>query len=131
MNNNNNNNNELVVNNREQFVENVKQWVTIDNQLKIVNEKTRIMRERKHKLNQEICDYAIQQNIDHKYIEISDGTLKFFKRKEYKPITYTFLEKSLSEIISNKEQVSYIINHIKDKREIITHDDIRRNYKNK
>lgn len=125
----NNNNNEVVVDNRELFIENVKQWVTIDNQLKIVNEKTRLMRERKQKINQEICDYAVQHNIDHKYIEISDGTLKFFKRKEYKPITYTFLEKSLSEIIPNKDHVSFIINHIKDKREIIIHDDIRRNYK--
>ena len=76
----NNNNNEVVVDNRELFIENVKQWVTIDNQLKIVNEKTRLMRERKQKINQEICDYAVHHNIDHKYIEISDGTLKFFKR---------------------------------------------------
>lgn len=125
----NDNNDKLVVSNRQLFIENVKQWVTLDNQLKVVNEKTKLMREHKHKLNQEICNYAIQQNIDHKYIEISDGTLKFYKRKEYKPITYTFLEKSLSEIIPNKEQVSFIINHIKDKREIITHDDIRRNFK--
>jgi hypothetical protein len=124
-----NNNNEMVVHNKDQFIENVKQWVSLDNQLKIVNEKTKLMRERKHILNQEICNYAIRQNINHKYIEISDGTLKFFKRKEYKPITYSFLEKTLSEIIPNKEQVDFILNHIKDKREIAIHDDIRRNYK--
>ena len=89
------------------------------------------MREHKQKLNQEICDFAIQNNIDHKYIEISDGTLKFFKRKEYKPITYTFLEKTLSEIMPNKKELSFVMNYIKDKREIVIHDDIRRNFVNK
>ena len=119
-----NNNNELVVDNKELFVENIKRWVTLDNQLKVVNDKTRRMREHKQKLNQEICDFAIHKKIDHKYIEISDGTLKFFKRKEYKPITYTFLEKTLSEIIHNKDELSFVMNHIKDKREIVIHDDI-------
>lgn len=126
-----NNNNELVVVNKEQFVENIKGWVTLDNQLKVVNEKTRRMREHKQKLNKEICDFAIHNNIHHKYIEISDGTLKFFKRKEYKPITYTFLEKTLSEIMPNKEELSFVMNYIKDKREIVIHDDIRRNFTNK
>ena len=129
--NNNNNNNELVVVNKEQFVENIKGWVTLDNQLKVVNEKTRRMREHKQKLNQEICDFAIHNNIDHKYIEISDGTLKFVKRKEYKPITYTFLEKTLSEIMPNKKELSFVMNYIKDKRDIVIHDDIRRNFVNK
>lgn len=126
----NNSNNELVIDDKTQFIENVKQWVILDNQLKIVNEKTKLMRERKHILNQEICNFAIQKKIDDKHIEISDGTLKFFKRKEYKPITYSFLEKKLYEIIPNREQVDYIINYLKNNREISIHDDIRRNYKN-
>ncbi len=29
----------LVLNNKEEFINNVKQWVNLDNQLKIVNEK--------------------------------------------------------------------------------------------
>jgi len=119
----------LVLNNKEEFINNVKQWVNLDNQLKMVNEKTKTMRERKSLLNSQICLFVNENNINHTQIEITDGVLKFYKRKEYKPITYGFIENSLREIIPNKEHVDSILQYLKDKREIVTHDDIRRNYK--
>ena len=91
----NNSETQLTVDNREDFINNVKQWVNLDNQLKIVNEKTKIMRERKSQLNSNICEFVNANHITHKHIEISDGTLKFYKRKEYKPLTYCFLENTL------------------------------------
>jgi hypothetical protein len=119
---------QLTVDNREDFINNVKQWVNLDNQLKIVNEKTRLMRERKSQLNSNIYEFVNANHITHKHIEISDGTLKFYKRKEYKPLTYCFLENTLHEIIPNKEHVDFILKHLKEKRETVIHDDIRRNY---
>jgi len=124
----NNSETKLVLNNKEEFINNIKQWVNLDSQLKIVNEKTKLMRERKSLLNSQICTFANENNINHKHIEITDGILKFYKRKEYKPLTYGFIEESLHEIIPNKEHVEFILNHLKEKRETVLHDDIRRNY---
>lgn len=124
----NNSETRLTLSDKEDFINNVKQWVNLDNQLKIVTEKTRLMRERKTLLNSNICAYANQYNINHKNIEITDGRLQFYKRKEYKPLTYGFLDDTLREIIPNKEHVDLILKHLKEKREIIIHDDIRRNY---
>jgi hypothetical protein len=124
----NNGETQLVLNNKEVFINNVKQWVNLDNQLKMVNEKTKIMRERKMLLNSQICEFVNKNNINHKHIEISDGVLKFYKRKEYKPLSYGFIESSLHEIIPNKEHVEGILKYLKEKRETVIHDDIRRNY---
>lgn len=124
----NNSETKLVLNNKDEFINNIKQWVNLDSQLKIVNEKTKLMRERKTLLNSQICEYANQNNIYNKHIEITDGVLKFYKRKEYKPLTYGFVEESLHEIIPNKEHVEFILKHLKEKRETVIHDDIRRNY---
>jgi hypothetical protein len=124
----NNSETKLVLNNKEEFINNIKQWVKLDSQLKIVNEKTKLMRERKTSLNSQICEFANQNNIYDKHIEITDGVLKFYKRKEYKPLTYGFIEESLNEIIPNKEHVEFILKHLKEKRETVIHDDIRRNY---
>jgi len=124
----NNSETKLVLNNKDEFINNIKQWVNLDSQLKIVNEKTKLMRERKTLLNSQICEYANQNNIYNKHIEITDGVLKFYKRKEYKPLTYGFIEESLHEIIPNKEHVEFILKHLKEKRETVIHDDIRRNY---
>tara|TARA_Y100000389_G_C17457240_1_gene518996 strand:- start:1523 stop:1903 length:381 start_codon:yes stop_codon:yes gene_type:complete len=124
----NNSETKLALNNKDEFINNIKQWVNLDSQLKIVNEKTKLMRERKTFLNSQICEYANQNNIYNKHIEITDGVLKFYKRKEYKPLTYGFVEESLNEIIPNKEHVEFILKHLKEKRETVIHDDIRRNY---
>jgi hypothetical protein len=118
----------LALNNKDEFINNIKQWVNLDSQLKIVNEKTKLMRERKTLLNSQICEYANENNIYNKHIEITDGVLKFYKRKEYKPLTYGFVEESLHEIIPNKEHVEFILKHLKENRETVIHDDIRRNY---
>ena len=124
----NNSETKLVLNNKDEFINNIKQWVKLDSQLKIVNEKTKLMRERKTSLNSQICEFANQNNIYDKHIEITDGVLKFYKRKEYKPLTYGFIEESLNEIIPNKEHVEFILKHLKEKIETVIHDDIRRNY---
>jgi len=121
-------NNEIIPTTKGEFVENIKQWVLLDNQLKIVNEKTKQMRERKAQLNSDICNYVNEKNMNNVNVEISDGILKFYKRKEYRPITYKFLEESLNEIMPHNS-AAIVMKHIKDKREIIMHDDIRRNYK--
>lgn len=124
----NNSETKLVVNNKEEFINNVKQWVNLDSQLKIVNEKTKLMREKKTLLNSQICAFANENNINDKHIVITGGVLQFYKRKEYKPLTYSFLEHSLQEIIPNKEHVEFILKYLKENRETVIHDDIRRNY---
>lgn len=52
-------------------------------------------------------------------------------KKEYSPLTYTYVEKCLGELINDKKQVEYIIQYIKNNREITNTYDIRRNYDKK
>ena len=62
-------------------------------------------------------------------IEISDGELKMYEKKEYPPLTFTYVEESLAKILSDKSQVDYIIQYLKSNREIKSSVDIRRTYK--
>lgn len=112
---------------KTQFVENIQKWVNIDNQMKIVNEKTKKLREYKHFLNNQICSYMSDNNINSK-IGISDGELGIYDKKEYSSITYEYIENKLSEIISDKAQVSHIIKYLKDNREITIVQEVRRKY---
>jgi hypothetical protein len=121
--------NNIIVNQeitKTQFIEDIKKWVTIDNQMKIVNEKTKKLREYKHKLNDEICSYIKNNNMTNNKIGISDGELGIYDKKEYSSTTYEYIENKLSEIIMDKEQVNYIIQYLKDNREITIVSEIRR-----
>jgi hypothetical protein len=111
---------------KEQFIENVKRWTAIDTKLKIVNENTRKLRDMKHNLTGEICDYMTKSDLVNNTICISDGDLKIYDKKEYAPLTFTYVQKCLNEIIANKEDAEKIIAYMKENREVKISKDIRR-----
>lgn len=113
---------------KNQFIENVQKWVLIDNQLKIVNEKTKKMREMKHTLSEDICKYMNENNLVNKKIGITNGELRVVEKKDYSPLSYGYIEKRLEEIIPDKSHVEYIIQYLKDNREITVSQEIRSNY---
>lgn len=119
----------IIIQPKTEFIENIKKWVLLDSQLKIVHEKVKQMRELKQSLLDEIIKYAKENHIDHKKIEISDGELRFYEKKEYQPLSYHFLEENLGKIIKNKDQVNQIIEFLRENREISSYTDIRRTYK--
>ena len=79
------------ITNKSDLIENIKTWVTYDSQIKLINDKTKILRENKNELTKNICNYATTNNIKSK-IEISDGTLTFCEKKDYSPLTYSYVE---------------------------------------
>lgn len=115
------------ITNKSDLIENIKTWVTYDSQIKLINDKTKILRENKNELTKNICNYATTNNIKSK-IEISDGTLTFCEKKDYSPLTYSYVERCLGELINDKEKVDYIIEYMKSNREVTKSYDIRRSY---
>tara|TARA_B100000795_G_C22747280_1_gene417789 strand:+ start:238 stop:579 length:342 start_codon:yes stop_codon:yes gene_type:complete len=109
--------------------EHIKNWVYVDNQIKIHCAKTKELRSKKTALTQNIFHYAEQNNLQNAVIEISDGKLKFQNIKQTSPLNFKFLEKCLNECIDNEKNVKDIINYIKQKREIKFYNDIKRSYK--
>jgi len=111
---------------KQVFIENVQKWAYLDSKLKLVNENTKKMRDMKHTITDDICQYMNDNNISENKIEISDGELKIYEKKEYSPPTFGYIEKCLAEIISNKTQVDFIMDYLKEHRETKTTRDIRR-----
>lgn len=116
---------------KEQFVEKIKRWVLLDTQLKMVNEKTKIMREEKSQLNAEICQYLETNQMKYKKIGIHDGELKMHEKKEYTPLSFTFLEEHLGTIVNDSNQLHAILEYLKERREIKLSNEIKRTYKSK
>ena len=110
------------------FIQNIKKWVMLDSQIKLIGDKTKQLRQMKSNLTESILSY-IQNNKKPDKIEITDGELRFYDKKEYSPLTFSYVEKCLDEIIPNKEHVQYIIKYIKTHREVKTSMDVRRIYK--
>jgi hypothetical protein len=111
---------------KQQFVDNIQKWVVLEKQLKLLHEKTKEIRESKNALTQDICEYIKTRNLS--TIEISDGELKVFEKREYSPLTFKYIEECLGKIVSDADQVEYIMNYLKKNREIKTSADLKRTY---
>lgn len=112
-------------NERELLIENVKNWVILDQKIHMINEKTKQIRELKSTITTDICNYMKHNNITSN-IGISNGELRMYDKKDYKPLTFMYVEKCLREIIKDKTHVDYIIKYLKDNREINISPDIKR-----
>ena len=108
------------------FEKQIQDWVSIDNQLKIFNDKVKELREKRHTLTNSLSKYAENNHLANSAIEISDGKLKFVNTRVSEPLTFKYLEKTLSEIIKSETQVKQIMEHIKSKRDIKLVPEIKR-----
>ena len=110
--------------------QNIKNWVSIDNQLKEINERAKELRESRSNLENSITQYIEENKLTDATIEISDGRLRYANCKNTKPLTIKYVDTCLREIISNKEQVDQIMQYIKSKREEKYAPIIKRYYNN-
>jgi hypothetical protein len=111
------------------FVDNIKMWVLCDQQLKLIKEKSDKIRDTRNTLSDSICTYMNENHISQKEIEITNGKIKLYEKKEYSPLTFSYIEQCLAKIISDKSHVEYIIQYLKENREIKTTTDLKSIYK--
>lgn len=114
---------------QQEFIKAVKNWVSLDNQLRIFNERIREAREAKTILTQQIHQYTEDHNFTNPSIEINDGELIICDKREYSSLSFSYIDKCLTKLIKDPAHVDRIIHYLKDNRENYVVPDIRRIYK--
>ena len=108
------------------FEQQIQQWVSVDNQIKLLNDKLNELREKRQSLCENITSYAETNNLKNSTVQISDGKLRFSSSRIPSPLTFKYLEKSLAEIIKNPSQVKQIVDYLKEKRDFKMISEIKR-----
>jgi len=106
----------------------IKEWVNYDNQLKKHCEKVKELRNNRNNISKEIFDFVQSNQLQNAVVEITDGKLKFQNVKQTSPLNFKFLEECLKDCISDTQSVKDIIKYIKNKREVVFKNDIKRTY---
>ena len=109
----------------------IKRWVELDNKIKLTSEEVRDIRTEKSVINDEILEIIEEKQLGKATVNISDGKLKFVSAKHTAPLTLTYIEKCLSDLITNGKQVEQIMAYIKKNRETKTTTEIKRVYNTK
>ena len=114
---------------KDNFIVNIKKWVSIDNTIQNLDNKKKELRLEKIKINQDLLNYFENNESLNNRVAISDGDIRAIERKEYTPLTFTFVEESLHKLINNNDSVEKIINYLRTNREIKIINEIKRTYK--
>ena len=109
----------------------LQRWVELDNEIKIANEDIKDSRTERSIINDEIIEIIQEKQLIKATVNITDGKLRFVTTKQTAPLTLSYLEKCLKEIITNEAQVEKIMTYIKTKRETKTFTEIKRVYNEK
>ena len=110
------------------FDKQIQKWIELDNKLKKINNEIKTTREMKNDLEASIMEIVNNKKLLNTSISTTDGRLRFIETKSSNPLSLTFVEQCLHEIISNASQVQHILKYIKEKREIKINPEIKRYY---
>ena len=112
------------------FDKQIQKWIEMDNNIKKINAELKTSRELKNDIETSIMETVNNKKLLNTSISLPDGRLRFVETKTTNPISLTFIEKCLNDLIPNKSQVQHILKYMKDKREIKTNPEIKRYYNN-
>ena len=110
------------------FIDNIKKWVAIDTQMKRINEKTSHIRKMRSQIMDDINTYVTKNAVMDTKIEITDGELAFYEKKEYQTLSYKYIEECLAHFIKDPCHIDIILDYMKENRKLKTSVDIRRYY---
>jgi hypothetical protein len=110
------------------FDKQIQKWIELDNKLKKINNEIKTTREMKNDLESSIMEIVNNKKLLNTSISTIDGRLRFVETKSSNPLSLTFVEQCLHEIIPNASQVQHILKYIKEKREIKINPEIKRYY---
>jgi len=110
------------------FADNIREWVTVDNQIKQYSTTLKALRSQKSQLTTNIITHVADNNMSHNTVQISDGLLKFQNMKVTSPLTFKFITQCLNDCISDEDQVKQLVDYIRQKRDVKYVPEVKRSY---
>ena len=109
----------------ETLIDNVKEWITLDNGIKEMQKKMKEYRKKKKELTQSLVEVMKNNEID--CFDIQDGQLQYTRTKTKAPLSKKHLLNSLMKYFeNNKEVVEKLGTYILDSREEKIRENIKR-----
>lgn len=111
--------------NKEQLVKNIKEWVKIDNEIRILQQQQAMRKKEKKSISDSLIEVMKKNEID--CFDINDGQIIYNKKNVKKPITKKMLLNVLSNFFDNDtEKATELNNYILENREDVVRENIVR-----
>ena len=106
------------------FTQNIKKLLRVDDEIHLLQDQLKELRKQKQKTEEEIMRTMIERNWHERSIDVGKFILSIAEKKHYSSMSYSYLEKTLSQIIPDKAQVDYVMKYLKDNRDLKTRHEV-------
>lgn len=111
---------------KDQLVNSLKEWIQIDNEMRVLQEQVKKYRDQKKNITSELVNVMRDNEID--CFDINDGKLIYSRSKVKKPINKKNLLSSLSLYFRDDKKAQELSAFILDQREEKINESIRRKF---
>ena len=109
---------------KDQLVNHIKEWITIDEEIKNLQKQAKIKKDRKKELTNDLMQVMKSNEIDQ--FDLNDGKLIYTKSKTKQTINKKYLMTTLIKCLENPSDVEKVTNYILENREEKIRENIRR-----
>jgi len=113
-------------NDKTEFINNIKCWVSLDNEIAQKNEELRELRNRRSHYTDSVCGFMNSNNLQKKKIEINDGMISFYEKTDYSSLTFGYVEEQLKKFIQDPVKLAEIMIALRTNRQNKKSFDLRR-----
>jgi|TARA_B110000114_G_scaffold179833_1_gene214773 hypothetical protein len=113
----------------DDFQENIKRWVIMDNEIKNMTDTLKNMKNQRSEISDTIMDYVETEKLNSTTININNGSLKFGTSRQNTSLTMTYVKSCLEKCIPEEDDVTAIMDVIKNSREVKISNEIKRSYR--
>ena len=96
----------------------VQQYLAIEEELQSLQEQQRQLRERKQHLQNQIIQTMKEKKLDHRTMKLGSHQLSIGSRKQYSALSFSYIQSSLEQLIPDQEQRDFVLNFLRDNREV-------------
>ena len=105
--------------------EKMNQLIRLEFEIKTINNNVCIMKEEKLKIEKEIKEIMIKENLKDKIFIVQNKKVKYNESKSYQSYSLTYLEERLNELVEDKQTVTYILQYLKENRKTNINSEIK------
>jgi seryl-tRNA synthetase len=104
----------------------LQKWIEYDNEQHELNEKMNALRAKKKELSDEIFKITETNGMKEARIKMNNEKIHITMTNVQQPLTFKYLQNTLSDIIKDESQLGQTMKYIKEKREVKVVQEIKR-----
>lgn len=105
----------------------IQSYLAIDKEIQELNSRQRELRQTKQQLQESITQTMKSNGLENRVVKTGNYQFSINAKKQYGSLSFSYLEDKLKDLIPDTEEREFLLQHLRDNREVKTIEELRYN----